>query len=210
MRVTMPRSVLIAAACSMWLAGCVTASNVSDPLTAGADSQPSETAPLVAEALPAPETTATVPAPQISPAAPESGGSANKATPELLGNDPNDDLSLAKRHFRRGGYGLAEKHFRKAVELQPRDAEAWLGLAAAYDRLRRFDLADRAYRQVIRLIGPTPEVLNNQGFSYILRGDYRRARQTLLAARAKSPNSPHINANLELLAEVQRKAKGVN
>ncbi|MCL6609835.1 MAG: S8 family serine peptidase [Geminicoccaceae bacterium] len=83
-------------------------------------------------------------------------------------------------------------------------------LAAAYDRLRRFDLADRAYRQVVRLIGPTPEVLNNQGFSYLLRGDYRRARQTLLAAKAKSPDNPHIKSNLELLAEVQRRAKGVN
>lgn len=209
MRGPMPRPVLIAAACAAWLAGCVTASNMSEPLTAATESQPSDTAPVVAEALPAPETTATVPAPEVGGAAPARDASP-KATPEVLGNDPNDDLSLAKKHFRRGGYGLAEKHFRKAVELQPRDAEAWLGLAAAYDRLRRFDLADRAYRQVIRLIGPTPEVLNNQGFSYMLRGDYRRARQTLLAAKAKSPNNPHINANLELLAEVQRKAKGVN
>jgi Flp pilus assembly protein TadD len=180
-----------------------------DPLVASTESQPSDTAPLVAEAMPPPETTATVPAPEVTAATPTPDGSP-KATPEVLGDNPNDDLSLAKRHFRRGGYGLAEKHFRKAVELQPRDAEAWLGLAAAYDRLRRFDLADRAYRQVIRLIGPTPEVLNNQGFSYMLRGDYRRARQTLLAAKARSPNNPHINANLELLAEVQRRAKGIN
>jgi Flp pilus assembly protein TadD len=182
---------------------------MSEPLAAGPESQPSDAAPVVAEALSAPETTATVPAPEVATAAPARDGS-SKATPEVLGNDPNDDLNLAKKHFRRGGYGLAEKHFRKAVELQPRAAEAWLGLAAAYDRLRRFDLADRAYRQVIRLIGPTPEVLNNQGFSYMLRGDYRRARQTLLAAKAKSPNNPHINANLELLTEVQRKAKGIN
>ena len=71
-------------------------------------------------------------------------------SPELLGTDPNDDLSVAKKYFRQGSYGLAERHFRKAVELHPRDAEAWLGLAASYDRLRRFDLADRAYAQAIR------------------------------------------------------------
>ncbi|HWP27864.1 MAG TPA: tetratricopeptide repeat protein [Xanthobacteraceae bacterium] len=205
----MLRPVLTAAVCSAWLAGCATTSNVGDPLTAGQEAQTSEIAPLVAETLPPPETTAAVSAPEISSPVAASEGPP-KATPEVLGNDPNDDLSLAKRYFRRGGYGLAEKHFRKAVELQPRDAEAWLGLAAAYDRLRRFDLADRAYRQVIRLIGPTPEVLNNQGFSYMLRGDYRRARQTLLAAKAKSPDNAHIRANLELLAEVQRRAKGVN
>jgi Flp pilus assembly protein TadD len=53
------------------------------------------------------------------------------------------------------------------------------GLAASYDRLRRFDLADRAYQEAIRIVGRTPEVLNDQGFSYILRGDYGRAQRTL-------------------------------
>lgn len=197
------------ALCATWLAGCVTTAEVSDPAAVGTGPQTGTSGTVTAETLPAPETTASVAGAEI--AAPATPSTDNvKATPEVLGNDPNDDLSLAKSYFRRGGYGLAEQHFRKAVELQPRDAEAWLGLAAAYDRLRRFDLADRAYRQVVRLIGPTPEVLNNQGFSYLLRGDYRRARQTLLAAKAKSPDNPHIKANLELLAEVQRRAKGVN
>jgi Flp pilus assembly protein TadD len=54
-------------------------------------------------------------------------------------------LSLGKKYFRTINCGLAEKHFRAAVEKHPRDAEAWIGLAASYDRLRRFDLADRAY-----------------------------------------------------------------
>src|SRR5262249_51929821 len=37
----------------------------------------------------------------------------------LLGSDPNDDLSLGKKHFRATNYGLAERHFRRAVELHP-------------------------------------------------------------------------------------------
>ena len=78
-------------------------------------------------------------------------------TPELLGADPNDDLNTAKKYFRQGSYGLAERHFRKAVELHPRDAESWLGLAASYDQLKRFDLADRAYQETIKLVGATPE-----------------------------------------------------
>jgi Flp pilus assembly protein TadD len=131
-------------------------------------------------------------------------------TPELLGADPNDDLSVGKKYFQQGSYGLAEKHFRKAVELHPRDAESWVGLAASYDRLKRFDLADRAYEQAIKLIGATPEVMNNQGFSYMLRGDYRRARTTLVAAQAKDPKSPYIANNLRLLDESARKAKGIN
>ena len=54
---------------------------------------------------------------------------AAKATaPGLLGSDPNDDLSLGKKQYRANNFGLAEKHFRRAVEKHPRDAEAWLGL----------------------------------------------------------------------------------
>jgi Flp pilus assembly protein TadD len=133
----------------------------------------------------------------------------NGAGAELLGNDPKDDLSLGKRHYKEQNYGLAEKHFRKAVEAQPRTAEAWVGLAASYDRLRRFDLADRAYEQAITLLGPTPEVLNNQGFSYMLRGDYKMARKKLAAAQAKDPDSKFIQNNIELLNEVSSGKKGI-
>ncbi len=102
----------------------------------------------------------------------------------LLGKDPNDDLSLGKKYFRAANFGLAETHFRRAVELHPRDPEAWVGLAASYDRLRRFDLADRAYDQAMKIVGPTPEILNNKGYSYMLRGDYA-PRPRDLAARPR-------------------------
>jgi Flp pilus assembly protein TadD len=124
-------------------------------------------------------------------------------------SDPNDDLSLAEENFREGNYGLAERYFRKAAEAGPRDAEAWLGLAVSYDRLKRFDLADRAYTELLRIAGPTPEVLNNQGYSYMLRGDFTRARQILLSARAKDPDNPYIKNNLALLEDSARARKAV-
>jgi Flp pilus assembly protein TadD len=127
----------------------------------------------------------------------------------LLGSDPNDDLSLGKKQYRANNFGLAEKHFRRAVELHPRDAEAWLGLAASYDRLRRFDLADRAYAEAIKIVGPTVEILNNQGFSYMLRGDYRRARATLLRAERKDPGNKFVRNNLKLLDKSWREGKAV-
>jgi Flp pilus assembly protein TadD len=128
----------------------------------------------------------------------------------LLGGDPNtDDLNLGKRHYREQNYGLAEKHFRRAVEKLPRDGEGWLGLAASYDKLRRFDLADRAYNQVLEIYGPTPEVLNNIGYSYLLRGDFKRARIKLTEASAKDPDNPYIRNNVELLEVTQRNGKGL-
>jgi Flp pilus assembly protein TadD len=127
----------------------------------------------------------------------------------LLGDNPNDDLSLAKKYYRDGDFGLAEKHFRHAVELHPRSGEAWLGLAASLDRLRRFDLADRAYAQAIRVLGPTAEVLNNQGYSYMLRGDLKKAGQKLHEADVKSPNNPYVQNNLQLLGEIIRSKRSL-
>lgn len=228
MRKSVARALVVMAGVS--LAGCETTSNnladafkpadtaaqtpasaMADPAPAGStdpstsamaadlpvDASRSATTPVETASL---ETTSTVASPLGVPAA---------AEPGLLGSDPNDDLSLGKKQYRANNFGLAEKYFRRAVETHPRDAEAWLGLAAAYDRLRRFDLADRAYAQAIKIVGPTIEVLNNQGYSYMLRGDYRRARERLMAAQRKDPGNKYVANNLHLLAESYRKGKAV-
>ena len=182
--------VVLAAVCLMWLAGCETTST-NNPLAKASDA----------------DVTGSVLSPEArSDTTPDTPA----LKPELLGVDPNDDLSVGKKYYRQGSYGLAERHFRKAVEMHPRDAEAWVGLAASYDQLKRFDLADRAYMQAVKLIGPTPDIMNNQGFSYMLRGDYGRARAMLLAARAKAPKNPYIANNIRLLEESAHKAKGIN
>src|SRR6266404_1643589 len=89
-----------------------------------------------------------------------------------------------------------------SVRPTPRDP-----LAAAYDRQRRFDLADRAYDQATKIAGPTAEILNNRGYSYMLRGDARRARETLLEAQARDPANTYIKNNLETVEASLRKSK---
>jgi tetratricopeptide (TPR) repeat protein len=197
--------VLVAAwACLALLSGCETSTKLGDLLQRAPD--PEATASLADPA--ATSELATVdPATTTGTVGTEGLPPVNTAG--LLGSDPNDDLNLGKKQFRAANYGIAEHHFRRAVETHPRDAEAWVGLAASYDRLRRFDLADRAYRGAIGIIGDTPEILNNQGYSYILRGDYARAREILLAARAKDPNNPYVRNNLEQLEKSFRRGKAV-
>src|SRR2546425_8770885 len=113
---------------------------------------------------------------------------------------PSDQpLKLGVEHFNRGNYGLAERYFRDAVEKAPRDVAAWIGLAATYDRIGRFDLADRAYRAAIRLTGETTQILNNEGYSYMLRGNLVAARRKFLKAYEREPNNPTVNNNLLLL-----------
>ena len=102
----------------------------------------------------------------------------------------DEPLRMGIEHFNRGQYGLAERYFRDATEKAPKDPTAWIGLAAAYDRIGRFDLADRAYTFAIRLVGETTEILNNQGYSYMLRGDLANARRKFLKAYEREPGNP--------------------
>jgi Flp pilus assembly protein TadD len=184
--------IVLAGACLLSLSACSTSPKFGDLSSSGASE----------------ETTGTVNTP---PAEPGASGEpvAPLASPGMLGDDPNDDLQRGKRYFRSNNFGLAEKSFRAAAEKHPNDAEAWLGLAASYDRLRRFDLADRAYAQATRIVGRSAVILNNQGFSYILRGDYPRAQRTLQAAFKLDPGNPSIQANMQLLEESAHDGKSV-
>jgi len=199
MGVRASRVVVATVACLTWLTGCETSTKLGDLI----QSKPETTQGIAPVAEAEPATTGTVRSPPVGDLQPD-------AVPKgLLGNDPNDDLNLGKKHFRAANFGLAEKYFRRAVEQHPRDLESWVGLAASYDRLRRFDMADRAYDQATKIAGPTAELLNNWGYSYMLRGDYPRARQTLLQAQAQDPANPYVRNNLELLEASFRKGRAV-
>ena len=194
------RVLVLVAACLTGLAGCSSSAKLSDLWSSNGGSDSSASAAASGDTTGSVATQPAEPGPSGEPVAPLS-------KPGLVGDDPNDDLQQGKKYFRANAFGLAEKSFRAAVEKYPRDAEAWVGLAACYDRLRRFDLADRAYAEAIRLIGPTPEILNDQGFSYMLRGDYARAHQKLMQAQAKDPANQYVRANLDLLDESYHEGK---
>ena len=67
------------------------------------------------------------------------------------------------------------------------------------DELRRFDLAERAYRRALSINGRTALLLNNFGYHYLLQGKKSQARAILEEAARKAPDDPTIQANLELL-----------
>ena len=186
--------VVVVLLAGVWLAGCGTTTTttvVTDDLN-----KPSQSEQVVVEQ--------TIDTTTLAAAMPPPGSQAG-----LLGSNPQDDLSLGKKYYRTGSYGLAEKYFRRAVETHANDAESWLGLAAAYDRLRRFDLADRAYAQAIRLAGPTVEIVNNQGYSLMLRGKYPEAAAKFAQAARKAPENPYVKNNIRLLAEATHQRKSI-
>jgi len=189
MSIRVARVLILLAAGLTCLAGCSSSPKMGDSASNG-------------------DTTGTIVTPPAEPG-PSGEPVAPLSTPGLAGDDPHDDVQLGKKYFRSNNFGLAEKSFRAAVEKYPRDAEAWLGLAASYDRLRRFDLADRAYGEATRITGPTVEILNDEGFSYMLRGDYARAHRVLEQARARDPSNPYVAANMQLLEDSAHQHKAV-
>jgi Flp pilus assembly protein TadD len=197
MRARAARVLVATVACLLWLNGCETSTRLGDLFQ-------SKTEASQSASQDDPVTTGS-----LQPASPKPSAAAAKASRDTnkASTDKDNDVSLGKKYFRDGNLSLAERHFRRAVELHPRDLESWIGLAACYDRQRRFDLADRAYDQATKIAGATAEILNNRGYSYMLRGDQRRARETLLEAQARDPGNAYVKNNLELLEANLRKGK---
>jgi len=126
---------------------------------------------------------------------------------------PSDEpVKLGIQRFYEGNFGLAQQYFQNAVEKTPKDATAWVGLAASYDRLGRFDLADRSYASAARLVGSTPNILNDEGYSYMLRGELNKARAKFEAALRVDPGNATAINNLALLNQsskfVERASNG--
>jgi Flp pilus assembly protein TadD len=191
MRARAARVLVATVACLLWLNGCETSTRLGDLFQAKTE------ASQVGASQDDPATTGSV---RVAP-------HNTSSVAAKVATDKDNDVSLGKKYFRDSNFNLAERHFRRAVELHPRDLESWIGLAACYDRQRRFDLADRAYDQATKIAGPTAEILNNRGYSYMLRGDQRRARETLLEAQARDPGNAYVKNNLELLEANLRKGK---
>jgi Flp pilus assembly protein TadD len=173
--------------CSISECGVVAATPAASPLAAAAAAAavaqvPAEVAPAPVVAGLSKPTTATV-----------------QELDDIKYYRSDEPLRLGIEHFNRGNYGIAERYFRDAVEKAPKDVTAWVALAASYDRVARFDLADRAYRMAIRLAGETTEILNNQGYSYMMRGDLVMARRKFEKALLREPGNPTIVNNLQLL-----------
>lgn len=119
----------------------------------------------------------------------------------------NQVLQVAKAQFAQGNFGHAARYYERAVEVAPQNGEAWLGLAASYDQVRRFDLADRAYKEAGRTLSHRAEYYNGLGYSYMLRGELAKAHTQFLKAQELDPSNPTINNNLQMLRDALAQAR---
>lgn len=113
-------------------------------------------------------------------------------------------LAEARTHFRNNDFGYSAALYRRVVELSPKDPEGYVGLGASYDRLGRFDLADRVYASLYSLSGGTAQYYNNVGYSYMLRGNLEAALTNLRKASKLDPGNAVVANNLQILADATR------
>ena len=95
----------------------------------------------------------------------------------------NTDLLLteARAQFRAGNFALATGSFRRIIARTPESVEAYNGLAAAYDRLGRFDLARRYYEEGLALAPEDPGLRTNYAAALRSHGLDREADMVAVA-----------------------------
>ena len=116
--------------------------------------------------------------------------------------DPRVRYAEGRAHLAADRLGLALSAFQRAHFESPADSQIVNALGVTYDRLRRFDLAQKYYRQALLLDGGSASTLNNLGYSLLLAGELKRAAETLAQAferGEKTPEAATIRANIALL-----------
>ena len=107
-------------------------------------------------------------------------------------------LADARAHFRNYDFGLAASLYKRAAELAPKNTEAYVGLGASYDRLGRFELADRVYETLYKVAGGTVQYYNNVGYSLLLRGNINGAVTNFKKAAKLDPDNLVVANNMQL------------
>lgn len=106
--------------------------------------------------------------------------------------DPGDDVDLL--------VAKVERH----LATTPDDGNGWNVLAPVYFRIGRFDDAELAYRNAIRILGPDAERMNGLGETVVMRNDgivTDDAQMAFQAALKLEPNNPRADFYLALALE---------
>ncbi len=131
------------------------------------------------------------------------GGGSMLDVSDVRATAPNAAVSeyqAGKLHFGEGRIGLALKSFREAMRQDPTSVPTLNALAASYDRIQRFDLAQFYYDKALTIEPQSAQTLNNIGYSMLLRGDRTEALAYFDKANSIDPRNMVVAANLARLA----------
>jgi hypothetical protein len=112
-----------------------------------------------------------------------------------------------KEHLAAGRAGLAIIEFERAVRLDPLSVNALNGIGAAYDSLKRYDIAFSYYKRALLLAPQNADTVNNIAVSLRLAGDPAASAWFAQAAKL-DPTNDTIAANVvQARADVEANQK---
>jgi tetratricopeptide (TPR) repeat protein len=115
----------------------------------------------------------------------------------ILNSDlPEVHAALGEVYLRTGQLSQATAEFERALRVQPNNFQAVIGLANAYDVLRRDGLAEATYRRAIALQpGYFGGYSKLAGF-FFTRGDYQKAADMFRQVTVLAPDNADAQSNL--------------
>ncbi len=117
-----------------------------------------------------------------------------------------DPATLVKKHLEQGTAYLktnqpreAEPEFRRVIELDPENAQAYNLLGLVYDQLGDHEKADASFQEAIRLAPAFTGSYNNLGISYLRQNRTAEAQGAFLKVLELDPRDATAHYNLGLL-----------
>lgn len=125
----------------------------------------------------------------------EAEANAQKAA-ELDSNVPGIYVTLGHIHEKTGKHDLAMQEFQHALNLDPRDADAEMGLASAYENAGRIQEAEAAFQKAAALLPDAWKGWANLGAFYDRQNMFQKAVTADQRAIQLTPDNAQVYANL--------------
>jgi serine/threonine-protein kinase len=107
-------------------------------------------------------------------------------------------------------FAAAEEHYRRAVEANPNDAQAYSSRAWLLMRLGKPEEAIREARRAVELDAVSASAYNNLAVMYGYSGQEQRAVEAYMAALALAPDAGGVSANLApIYSDLGRHAEAI-
>jgi type IV pilus assembly protein PilF len=108
------------------------------------------------------------------------------------------NLQLGTDYLRKGNLAQAKEKIDKALEQNPRNANAHIAAGLLYERLGQSDKADSHFARALSLEPKNPEIQNNYGAFLCQKGKYQRGEKLMLEAATnplyRTPEVAYLNA----------------
>lgn len=112
--------------------------------------------------------------------------------PPVAAQEMESLLDRARAQFGEGEYRGAESTLRSLLEGQPGSLAAHLWLSRALDRQEKYDEAERAAKEALKIVSASPETLIQLARVYILKDKKKDAREVLDEAEKLAPGTADI------------------